>query len=190
MSSPFTQKKALVILADGFEEIETVTPIDLLRRAGAQVTLAVTGSLPPSGLVKGRCGVAIQAEVSLDKISVDALAFDLLLIPGGPAVMALRKDRRVREWVVAFAQSQRWIGAICAAPLVLHDVGALAGRRFTAYATTRDEMPAALTGERVVRDANIITSRSAGTALDFALELVRALYGDDATRKLFSEILA
>lgn len=190
MSSSQSQKKVLVVLADGFEEIETVTPVDLLRRAGAQVTLAATGPVDGAGLVRGRCGVSILPDASLAGIPVDAGAFDLLFLPGGPAVAALRKDALVRRWVDAFAAAGRQIGAICAAPLLLHDAGLLAGRRFTAYASTRDEMPGALFGERVVADGNIITSRGAGTAPDFGLALVRTLFGAAAAERLAEEIMA
>src|SRR5208282_1457255 len=118
----------LVILADGFEELEAVAPIDLLRRAGAEVTVASAGE----GIhVTGRNGLTVHATASL--ASAEPLPFDCVLIPGGPAVGALREDARVAAIVRRQDAAGLWIAAICAAPVVLQGAGVLAGRRFTAH---------------------------------------------------------
>jgi 4-methyl-5(b-hydroxyethyl)-thiazole monophosphate biosynthesis len=162
----------LVPLAEGFEEIEAFAPVDLLRRAGVEVTTAALGATMH---VTGRSGITTHA----DKILADVLGadFDLLFLPGGPGTKNLRADARVRELVLKQHHSGRWLAAICAAPTVLNDCGLLAGRRYTAHFSVASELSAILAGERVVTDGKITTSRGAGTAVEFGLHLVNLLTG-------------
>jgi protein deglycase len=120
---------------------------------------------------------------------VDPAEFDLLLIPGGPGVEELRRDGRAAVLARDFHQAGKPVAAICAAPLVLQDAGLLEGRRFTCYLSVREELPAAVE-ERVVVDGGIITSRGAGTALDFGLALVEVLEGGDAARGIAESVMA
>jgi len=161
----------LVILAEGFEEIEAITPVDVLRRAGATVTLAC---LAEGIHVTGRNGLTMHADAPLS--TVEGRDFDCVLIPGGPGVKNLRADPRVRAAILRQHAAGRWLAAICAAPTVLHDAGLLTGRRFTAHSSVAAELPSLLAGERTVVDGHIITSRGAGTALDFGLLLVATLF--------------
>jgi protein deglycase len=177
-------KKVLCIIGTGFEEIETIAPIDLMRRAGIEVTLA---SLTVDRRVQGRCHVRIEADTTL--ADVDPRSYDLLFIPGGPGVQALRADGRPASFARQFAQSGKGIGAICAAPLVLLDAGLLEGRQYTAHFSTVSELPLANRQERVVTDGGLITSRGAGTALEFGLALVRALAGDQAAQQVAEAIM-
>lgn len=163
---------ALCILTDGFEEIEAITPIDLLRRAEVNVTLAALNGQPT---VRGRCGVEIQTTTSLD--AVTEKLFDLLLLPGGPGTTALRDDARVIELTRRHAAAGKWIAAICAAPTILHTAGLLEGHAYTAHDSVKDILPNLLEDEAVVRSGKLITSRGAGTAVPFALELVQQLAG-------------
>lgn len=175
----------LAILADGFEEIETVTPIDLLRRAGVAVTLAALGD----GIhATGRCGLTLHADTTLE--AVRQQAFDCLFLPGGPGVKLLRADPRVRERLLRQHGSGGWIAAICAAPLVLHDAGLLAGRRYTAHFSAAGELPAILADERCVVDGRIVTSRGAGTALDFGTLLIEKLVSPSKAREVATSICA
>lgn len=179
------KKRVLCLLADGFEEIETVTPIDLLRRAGIEVVVAAVGT---GLLATGRSLITMAADVLLD----EALAsgdFDLLFIPGGPAVAALREDERITALARDFHDDGKRIAAICAGPLVLHDAGLLDGRRFTAHASVRDELPATL-DDCVVEDGTLITSRGAGTAVDFSLAIITALVGAAAADDVAQAIMA
>lgn len=176
------KKRVLCLLCDGFEEIEAVTPVDLLRRAGIEVITAALSSKR----VTGRCGMVLEADAQL--ADLDASAFDLLLIPGGPGVAELRKDGRPATLAKAFHAGAKPVAAICAAPLVLHDAGLLAGHRFTAYHSVRGELGGGL-DERVVVDAGLITSRGAGTAMDFALELVAQLGGHALADRVAAEIM-
>jgi 4-methyl-5(b-hydroxyethyl)-thiazole monophosphate biosynthesis len=164
---------ALVILAEGFEEIEAITPIDILRRAGAEVTVA---ALTEGIHVTGRSGLTLHADTTLT--AVGAQEFNCLILPGGPGVKHLRADLRVRAILHAHARSGRWIAAICAAPTILHDAGLLENRRYTAHFSVASELANVLAAERVVVDGPIVTARGAGTSLDFALRLASCLFSD------------
>lgn len=161
---------ALVLLADGVEEIEFTAPVDLLRRAGIEV---VTASINGGIHVSGRSGIVLHADTALEGLG--GRTFDCLILPGGPGVKALRADPRVAALARAQVVAQKWLAAICAAPLVFHDAGLLAGHRFTAHHSTGAELPDRLAAERVVRDGLILTSRGAGTAIDFGLALIGLL---------------
>lgn len=173
----------LCLLGDGFEEIEFVTPVDLLRRVGITVTVATLEDLTATG----RCGIRVIADTLL--ADVDASAFDLLLLPGGPGVAAMRTDGRPAKLAREFADAGKPVAAICAAPLILMDAGLLGGRRFTAYHSVRPELGGGL-DERVVVDGPIITSRGAGTAMDFAMAIITRLVGADAAATVAAEIMA
>jgi protein deglycase len=161
----------LVLLAEGFEEIEAITAIDLLRRSGAEV---LTASLAEGIHVIGRTGITIHADAALAEVL--NRDFDCVFVPGGPGVKHLRADPRVPDLLRRQHAAGRWIAAICAAPTVLQDAGLLAGRRYTAHFSVSGELPAILANERVVADGRLLTSRGAGTALDFALLLVEKLF--------------
>ncbi len=177
--------RVLCPLAPGFEEIETIAPVDLLRRAGAEVMLA---ALTSERWVTGRCGVVVQADIALSE--AEGQSWDLLLIPGGPGVKALRTDGRAARWARFLVDAGRPVAAICAAPTVLADAGLLpTGRRFTAHFSVHDELPQALGNERVVEDGLLITSRGAGTAVDFGLALVRRLFGEARAVEIATAIM-
>ncbi len=177
----------LAILAAGFEEIEAITPIDLLRRAGAEVTIAAVG--PVIG-VRGRSGVVLQADILLGAIDPATAAYDCVFLPGGPGTHGLRADPRVLALVLRQAASPRWLAAICAAPLVLHDAGVLAGKKYTAHFSTAGELHEILADQRVVLDGHLVTSRGAGTALDFGLRLVEVLFSAAKAREIAQAIAA
>jgi 4-methyl-5(b-hydroxyethyl)-thiazole monophosphate biosynthesis len=175
----------LAILAEGFEEIEAITPVDLLRRAGVEVTTAALGV---NIYVTGRSGVTLHADTTLAAV-VDR-PFDCIFLPGGPGVTLLRADARVRVLVLAQHAAGRWLAAICAAPAVLHDAGLLAGRRYTAHFSVAAELPAILAAERTVADGRILTGRGAGTALDFALLLVESLVSPEKADAIAASVAA
>lgn len=165
--------RVLVPLAAGCEELEAVTIIDVLRRAGVEVVVA---GLHP-GLVTASRGVRIQPDLDLD----EALPgdYDMVALPGGlPGADHLAEDGRIRELLQQMHAAGKLLGAVCAAPKVLARSGILQGRRATAFpGVLQAEGHSDISGEAVTRDGTIITSRAAGTALDFALTLVEALEG-------------
>jgi protein deglycase len=176
----------LIILPEGFEEVEAITPIDVLRRAGAEVTIAALGEKPA---VKGKHGIVVNADCLLSAVPAGR-AFDLLILPGGPGVRKLRADLRITAIVRAQAASGKWLAAICAAPTVLNDAGLLKDRRYTAHPSVADELKAILSAERVVIDGNLITSRGAGTSLDFGLALVEKLFSPAKSAEIALAICA
>ena len=167
--------RVLVPLAEGCEELEAVTVIDLLRRAGVEV---VTAGLEP-GPVRCSRGVVLVPDTTLDEAM--GADYDMVVLPGGgPGTERLDADPRVREILRRHAERGRWTAAICAAPKVLAHAGLLDGRRATSYPGVLDGV--AVAGLRyeeapVVRDGRVVTSRGPGTAMDFALELIELLEG-------------
>ena len=175
----------LTLLAEGFEEIEAIVPIDLLRRAGVDVTTAALVAGQP---VTGRSGLTVAADTDL--ATVAGRTFDCVVLPGGAGVKHLRADPRVRALVQKQADAGGWLAAICAAPTVLHDAGLLAGRRYTAHFSVAPELPQVLADERVVTDGRIVTSRGAGTAQDFALDLITKLVSAEKATEVARAICA
>jgi 4-methyl-5(b-hydroxyethyl)-thiazole monophosphate biosynthesis len=176
-------KQALVLLAEGFEEMEAVIVIDVLRRAEVKVTSASLKELA----VRGGHGIVVQADTLLDQ--VDATDFDIVILPGGgKGSENLRDDARVQQLLSAQHAKGRYIGAICAAPMALEAAGVLNGRAATSYPGVA--IPSAhYKTERVVIDDHIVTSRSAGTAMEFSLALVELLVGMSAASKLRETML-
>jgi DJ-1 family protein len=165
--------KVLVPLAQGCEEIEAVTIIDILRRAGIEVVAAGLAEGP----VKASRGVMLVPDATLD----DALKqdFDLIALPGGmPGMTHLKNDPRILGLLKAMAEAGKYTTAICASPAVLAEAGLLKGKRATSYPGFLDNVPeVAQDSAPVVRDGKVVTSRGPGTAMDFALELVEILAG-------------
>jgi len=178
-------KRVLCLLADGFEEIEAITPVDLLRRAGADVVMVALGD---SIHVTGRSGIVIHADACLS--AIDSSHFDLLLIPGGPAIKVMRSDGRPATLARSFSEVGKPVAAICAAPLILHDAGLLVGKRHTAHDSTYAELTQADPSIKVIMDGQITTSRGAGTALDFGLQLITQLFGPEEAEKVAQSIMA
>jgi len=164
--------KAIVPLANGFEEIEAVTIIDVLRRAGVDVTVAGVSELD----VVGAHGIRIQADLHLADAARDT--YDAVVLPGGlPGATNLRDDPRVLAAVREVVDQGGTAAAICAAPIVLEAAGLLRGRRVTCYPGFGVDLRSAadVVEDRVVEDGQIVTSRGPGTAMDFALALVARL---------------
>ncbi len=179
-----TMKKIIVPLAQGLEEIETITGIDVLRRADIEVTTVSLGDVK----VKGAHDVVILADKTIDEINVDE--FDGILLPGGmPGSANLRDDERIINMVKSLNKKGKLVSAICAAPIVLEKAGVLKGKKATSYPGFDEEMPSCnFTDERVVVDGNIITGKGPGAALEFAFEVVNYLAGEEMINKLKGEM--
>lgn len=181
-----TAPKVLVPIADGFEEIETTTVVDMLRRAGADVCLA---GLEKRVLTGSRL-IRVEPDCGLE----DALSrdFDMIVLPGGqPGVNNLRADTRVIQLLQKMHSEGKWIAAICAAPLILREAGLIEGMRLTSFPGVRAELPGCdYREDRVVRQDKLITSRGPGTALEFSLKLIEILHGIETARSLSETVLS
>jgi 4-methyl-5(b-hydroxyethyl)-thiazole monophosphate biosynthesis len=179
--------KVLMPLADGFEEIEALTVVDILRRAEIDVVMAGL----KEGLVEGAHKIVVKPDSGLEK--VDISGFDGVILPGGfPGFVNLYKDERVLNMVREMDKMGKYVAAICAAPSVLVKAGVLQGRRATVNPAGKAEVTACAKycEDRVVVDKNLITSQSPGTAMEFALKLVEVLAGEDAAKKVKAQTLA
>jgi 4-methyl-5(b-hydroxyethyl)-thiazole monophosphate biosynthesis len=167
----------LVPLAQGCEELEAITVIDLLRRADIEV---ITAGLDDQ-VVTARRGTKLVPDTDLD--SALEHEFDMVVLPGGlPGADHLDNDDRIHSLLRKMADSEKFTAAICAAPRVLANAGLLENKNATSYPGSLDDLNLAntkISNEPVVRDGKIITSRGPGTAMDFALELIEVLVGQE-----------
>ncbi|MBQ8688029.1 MAG: DJ-1/PfpI family protein [Ruminococcus sp.] len=175
-----------VFLADGFEEVEAIAPIDLLRRAGKKViTVGVTGKV-----VMGAHNIPVTADITQEEL----IAFDgteMIVLPGGmPGTLNEEASPVVQAAIDYCAEKGIPMGAICAAPSVLGHKGLLDGKRAVCYTGFEQELSGAeIASEGVVTDGNITTARGAGVAVDFGLELIAVLCGKDVSAQIRSAIL-
>jgi 4-methyl-5(b-hydroxyethyl)-thiazole monophosphate biosynthesis len=179
--------KILMPLAEGFEEIEALTVVDILRRA--EIDVVMTGL--NEGVIEGAHKIKVQPDTCLEKISLSD--FDGLILPGGfPGFVNLKNDERILTMVREMDSAGKYVAAICAAPSVLIKAGITKGRRATVSPSGREEMKASAQycEDRVVVDRNLITSQSPGTAMEFALKLVEVMAGEDAMKKVKAQTLA
>ncbi len=179
-------KKVYVFLADGFEETEAILPIDLLIRAGATVEkVSVTGKKE----ITGSHNVTVIADsLFADNNYADA---DMLFLPGGPGHKALLEHAELIELVKKANSEKKWLAAICAAPMIFGSLGLLDGKAATCYPGYEQYLKGAVaTGAPYEISGNFVTGRSAGTAMAFALALVEALNGKDASKDVAKAIVS
>lgn len=185
-------KRVVVFLADGFEEVEAVTPIDYLRRAGLEVCTAAVGK---SRLVTGAHGIPVTADAALGELAEKGAGFwDAVLVPGGmPGASNIAASKEAGALLKEMAAAGKWVNAICASPaVVLAPLGLLAGRRFTCYPGMEKQVTdagARWSADRVVVDGNIITSRGAGTAAYWAVEIIGRLLSPGEGKKTAQAVL-
>ena len=190
--------RVMVLLAPGFEEVEAVTPIDYLRRAGIDVRVAALG---PDRIVTGSHDISVSADTSFDELfAQEKLApsmWDAVVVPGGsPGAVNIASDSRIAGFILKMAQAEKWICAICASPaVVLGPTGILKGRRFTCYPGMENKVTGAIWSEdRVVVDKNsgnggIITSRGAGTTGEFAIAIIANILNEKDAGQIAGKIL-
>ena len=175
--------KVCVFTADGFEEVEGLTVVDLLRRAGEEVLMV---SISDNLSVTGSHGIEIKADVFFE--DVDYSTVDLLVLPGG---MPGTKHQGLADLLKEFAASDRKVAAICAAPSVLGGLGILREKKAACYPGFEEKLEGALVfTDPVVKDGNITTSRGLGTAIPFALELISQLEGEVKARQIKKSIVS
>lgn len=180
--------RVLVPIAEGFEEIEAVSIIDVLRRVGIEV---IMGTLNENLLVKGANGITLHADCPIKGLCADEL--DMIVLPGGwGGTKALAHDTAMQNLLKAMDAKGKNIGAICAAPYALYKAGVLK-EGYTCYPSVEDEIDVAgYCGDAsaVVQSGNIMTSRGPGTAICFGLAIVQKLVGDETYEKLRGGLLA
>ncbi|HCM28080.1 MAG: 4-methyl-5(B-hydroxyethyl)-thiazole monophosphate biosynthesis protein [Treponema sp. GWB1_62_6] len=195
-------KRAIVLLAEGFEDVEAVTPVDWLRRVGVEVVVAsVSSSAKAVGLegriVKSARGLSILADASVSDLAASsrfwsAAHWDAVVIPGGmPGASNIASSAACISLIKEAASTGKIVAAICAAPaVVLGPFGLLEGRKFTCFPGMEKEVSGAIwSDQRVVVDGNFITSRAAGTAGEWARAIAAALFGEEAAAKLTNSVL-
>ena len=179
----------LFLLADGFEEIEFTAPFDILMRGGVKVTLA---SIHEDAMVESARGLQVRADALLSELDLDDYQ-GIFLPGGGRGVDNLRASEAVLDCVRKFYNKQKWVTAICAAPSVLAVAGILQHHKVTSFPGIEAELAPyckAYSHERVVVDGKVITSRSAGTAEEFAFTLLEILEGTPKAKEIKKAILA
>jgi 4-methyl-5(b-hydroxyethyl)-thiazole monophosphate biosynthesis len=177
--------RVAIILADGFEEVEAVAVIDVLRRAGIDTVVA---GLHDGHLTSAR-NVKLIPDTVIDRVQADD--FDMIVLPGGqPGTDNLNADPRVKELIKSFSKKGKLAGAICAAPIVLASAGLLQGKRATSFPSYKNNLGGAVYEEKaVVTDGNVLTSRGAGTALTFGLAIVERLINKEKAQKIKEAML-
>lgn len=175
-----------VFFAEGYEEIEALTVVDLCRRAGIEVCMV---SVDGSETATGSHGIGVKMDAALAQVDFDTL--DMIVLPGGmPGTKNLEKDDRLMAQLDRFYDSGKWIAAICAAPSIFGHRGYLKGRKATCYPSFEKELTgAAVTGTGAAEDGNVITGRAMGGAIDFGLKIVEKLISPEAADKLAESIV-
>jgi len=180
-------KRVVIVFADGFEEVEAITPVDVLRRAGCDVQMvSITGKKE----VTSTRGVRIIADALWEEISAEEA--DMIVLPGGqPGAGNLDRHEGLKQALLRFAQEGKWIAAICAAPLVPGHLGLLKGKKVTCFPGTEKELEGALcTGNPVESDGFVLTGKGAGVALPFSLLLVEKLFGKEKAEEIKHRMMA
>lgn len=175
-----------ILLGTGFEEVEAITPLDLLRRAGVEVmTVGINGKT-----VYGGHNIGVEADIEIGEM--DLTAMDMIVLPGGlGGVASIRASREAMD-AIAFAwENNKFVAAICAGPTVLADLHITDGLNATCYPGCETGMGSAKTvpGIPCVRDSNVITGTSAGCAIPFGLALIEALKGNEAAKAIAQQIV-
>ena len=174
-----------VMLGTGFEEIEALAPVDLMRRAGIEVlTVGINGKI-----VSGGRGIGVQADITIDQMDLTNL--EMIVLPGGlGGVASIRASQQTLDAVRFAYENDRFVAAICAGPTVLADLGITSGRHATCFPGQTCNMKDAILEEKAfVRDGKIITGASAGCAVEFGLALIDALRGPEASEQIRKQIV-
>jgi len=172
-----------ILLANGFEEVEALAPCDMLRRAEINVNLVSTEA---DIFVTGNHGICVKCDKMLAEVSES----EMIVLPGGlPGVPNLMANKKVMELVANQIKAGKRVGAICAAPWILGELGITEGRIATCYPGFEDKLKcAAVSDEKAVTDGLITTSKAAGTAMDFAFEIIKVLKGSEVAEKVKNSV--
>lgn len=177
--------RAGVFLGERFEEIEALTVVDLLKRADMDVEMV---SVSHTHHVRGSHGIEVKADFTFDEVSIST--FDIIVLPGGAGYENLEKCGKLMKYVKRFPSEDKYVAAICAAPSILGRAGLLEGKKATCFPGYQDQLKGAeyIFDAEAVIDGKIITGRSAGCAVPFAIAIVKATLGEYAAKKLADNI--
>ena len=176
--------KICVFTADGFEEIEGLTVVDLLRRAGAEVLMV---SVKEGLTVKGAHNIELKADALFDEVCYEDV--DILVLPGGmPGTTNLSECGTLKDHIIKYNEQGKWLAAICAAPSIFSSLGILKDKKATSFPSFADKMDCKEYGGGVVRDGNIITGKGLGVALELGLELISCLIDEETSGKIADQI--
>lgn len=179
--------KAALFLVDGFEEMEALAPVDILRRAEVTVD---TVSITSENIVRSSRNVVVLADKVIEDIDFNDYA--MIILPGGPGTKNYFSSELLLKKLKEFSVSKK-IAAICAAPTVLSKIGLLDGKKATCFPACENDLiedgAILIENAKVVRDGNIVTGRAAGTAIDFALELVKVLVSEEKSLEIKKQIV-
>lgn len=175
-----------VFLANGFEETEALTPIDMLKRCELEVTTVGIGGQ----IIKGSHGISVIADITDNDISLDD-DLQMIILPGGmPGTLNLEASKKVQKSIDYCMENDRYIAAICAAPSILGHKNILINKRATCYIGFESQLNGAvISNEKVCTDGKIITSRGAGTALEFTFEIIKHLISEEKSNILKDAIM-
>lgn len=178
--------KVAIFLADGFEEIEGLTVVDILRRAEINIDMI---SIMGRKEIHGSHGIDIMSDMLLEE--TDFSLYDMMVLPGGGlGVQNLKKCEKLMEVIKKQALDDKYVAAICAAPTFLGMIGLLEGKKACCYEGLENELTGAIvTKEKVTKDGKIITSRGMGTSIDFALALLEEFKGNDVAKDMAKRIM-
>ncbi len=179
--------KLAIFLAEGYEEIEALTVVDLCRRCGLTIDMV---SVAQEKMTKGSHGIAVEADKTIDAIDWDS--YDMLVLPGGmPGTLNLEACEELMSQVDRFYEAGKYIGAICAAPSIFGHRGLLKGRKACCYPSFESHLEGADVAEdSVCKDGHVVTSRGMGTAIDFGLAIVEIFCGSEKAYELRNGIIA
>lgn len=178
--------KALIFLAEGHEEVEMLTVVDLLRRAKIEIAMV---SITRNKQVTSSHGVTLVADALIEEVDFDAA--DMLILPGGmPGTLNLKAHKQLGEQLCRFAQEGKWLAAVCAAPTVLGDLGILEGHKATCFPGFVDKLVCGqYVKQPVVVDGKVITSRGMGTCIEFGLQIITALADAETAEQVRTSII-
>lgn len=177
-----------LFLAEGFEEVEALTPVDFMRRADIEVTTVGVGG----EYITGAHGITVKADVCDSDVSANDADIEMVVLPGGmPGTLNLQASAKVNEFIDRAYDKGAFIGAICAAPSILGEKGLLKGKMAVCYPGFEDKLLGATVFQAgVICDGNIITANAAGAAVDFAAQLIAALKGESAADAVLEAVHA
>lgn len=176
-------KKACMIVSDGFEELEMVGAYDILVRGGVSVdTFALNGT----SNVTGKCGLHLADLRPINTLNPQA--YQALILPGGPHYAALKSSARVKELILDFYNAGKVLGAICASPTILGEMGLLKGKKYTCFTSMNADFGGCFTADYATIDGNLVTGKSAAAAVDFGLVLVEKLCGKETANQVKESI--